>query len=121
MDRNNDPPSEGVDILDDESNSNDYLPEPVAESEGDDFITVSNDSNTLMSTEPTVPPEGARHGRGPDKQYPPDIWERGAYIKVRRMYIEDSKRERLASLCTATYPLNCGPKQYPVNYHRICW
>ena len=59
MYRKNDSPSEGVDILDNESDNDEYLPEPVTESEGDDYINVGNDDNTLIYTAPTVPSRGA--------------------------------------------------------------
>ena len=120
MDSENDPPFEGVDILDDESDSNDYFPGIVTDSEKDDSVTIGSDADTLTSPEPTVHSEGARCGIGPAKYYPTSRWEHGANGKMRLMGIYDSKIEGLASLCPVTYPLTCGPNLKQVNPSRIC-
>ena len=40
---------------------------------------------------------------------------------MRQMYIAVAKRDHIESLCTTTYPLNCVPKQEPINSSHICW
>ena len=67
LDRKNYPPPQGVSTLDDESDSDGYLPEPITLSEGDDSITIGNDANTLRYSSPKITSEGARLGRGPAK------------------------------------------------------
>ena len=65
LDSKNDLPLQGVAILDNESDSGDFLPEPDAESEGYYSITIVNDANTLMSPAKIVPSEVSRHGSDP--------------------------------------------------------
>ena len=72
--RNNAPTLEEVVILYDESGSDDDFPEPVAELEGDDYLTVGNDANKMTYIAPTVPIDGARYGCVPAKEYPPARW-----------------------------------------------
>ena len=71
MGRKNDPTPEGVNILNDESNIDDYLLGPVAESEGDDYVTIGDDHDTLTSPAPTVPSEWALSWIVPAKEYTP--------------------------------------------------
>ena len=68
MGRNNDPPEEGLDILDDDSDSDDFLPELVAESEEDNSLTIGNDAYKITSPAPTVPSEGAHRMSGPARK-----------------------------------------------------
>ena len=108
LESNNDPPTYGVDILDNDSDSDVYFPKPVAESDGDDSVTVGNGSNTLTSPVPTVPSEVVRRGHGLAKEYPPSIWESFADGNILKIGIDADKIERLVSLCPTMYPLTCG-------------